>query len=265
MQRPLFDPPCPCGSAIGRPSRRRRFCIELSRHDTSWRSPVTLTCRASWDDPNAWPVDDKRKPSINAIVPLAVLEAVRSLDRPSSVVLEELPQDFVPKRLGASRTVQGQIERYANVVARGGAVDPEEVIQLFRLVARRNDAGLVFSDAGRRAARHAMRDVSAAARGLHRALPARARHRMGFRLAQRISQRVFGVAASRDETGRVTVVGAPPSVDAVPGGEACALYGAGVSELLRTLAGVEEEVTHAACRAHGGDACRWHTATKEDR
>ncbi len=208
-------------------------------------------------------MDIKAKQPINAMVPLAVLEAVRSLDRPTSAVLEELPQDFVPKRLGASRTVQGQIERYARLAGQGSGVGVEELIQLLRLVGRRNDAGLVFSDAGRRAARHAMRTMPAAARGLHRALPTKARHRMGFRLARGIAHRVFGVTASLDEAGRITVEGSPPSIEAVPEGSACALYGSGVSELLRTLAGFEGDMVHARCRGRGGDVCCWKTATQE--
>ncbi len=209
-------------------------------------------------------VDSRPQTLINPIIPLAVLEAVRSLDRPSSVVLEELSQDFVPKRLGASRTVKGQIERYTRSVADGGSVQVEEVIQLLRLVARRNDSGLVFSDAGRRAARHAVRRLSVATRSVYGALPKRARHRLGFRLARGLSQRIFGIAATRDDAGWVTAVGSPPSVEAEPEGSACAMYGAGVSQLLRSLAGMDDELTHTVCRARGGEECRWETQTGED-
>jgi predicted hydrocarbon binding protein len=208
-------------------------------------------------------VDTIAKTRINAIVPLALLEAIRSLDRPSSVVLEGLPQDFVPKRLGASATVAGQIERYAHLVDRGSGVVADEVIQLLRLVARRNDAGLLLYDAGRRAARHGVRRSSAATRLLHRFLPAGLRRRVGFTMTRAILRRVFALAATRNEEGVVTATGTPPTVDATPDGTACALYGALVTELLRAFTDFDGLVAHSACRGRGDAVCRWETGGEE--
>ena len=84
--------------------------------------------------------DSKDNSCVNAIVPLAVLRTLQQLDRTDAVDLEEYAEEVAPKRLGTSATVSAQVDRYEKIVKRGADVDPDEVVQLFRLVDRRNDA-----------------------------------------------------------------------------------------------------------------------------
>src|SRR3989442_270113 len=88
---------------------------------------------------------------------LAVLEAVRNLDTPVEDGLAEFADELLVKRLGLSSTVAMQLTQYEALVRRDAGVDAAHVEALLRLVGRRPDADLVFADAGRRAARRAVR------------------------------------------------------------------------------------------------------------
>src|SRR3989442_8991990 len=55
-------------------------------------------------------------------------------------------------------------------------------------------------------------------------------------------------------------VGDALAVQATPDGAACALYGAGFTELLRLLVGFEGAMLHVSCRATGGEVCEWRAA-----
>jgi len=60
-------------------------------------------------------------------------------------------------------------------------------------------------------------------------------------------------------------VGDALAVQATPDGAACALYGAGFSELLRLLVGFEGAMLHVSCRATGGEVCEWRAAPPDPR
>src|SRR3989442_14867959 len=91
------------------------------------------------------------------MAPLAVLEAVRNLDTPVEDGLSEFAEELLSKRLGLSATVAMQLREYEGMVRRDAPADQSHVEALLRLVGRRPDADLVFADAGRRAARRAVR------------------------------------------------------------------------------------------------------------
>src|SRR5229473_311289 len=101
---------------------------------------------------------------VHSILPLAVLEAIRNLDTPVEDGLAEFADELLVKRLGLSSTVAMQLAQYETLVRRDARVDPAHVEALLRLVGRRPDADLVFSDAGRRAARRAVRRLSGLSR-----------------------------------------------------------------------------------------------------
>jgi hypothetical protein len=96
-------------------------------------------------------------PTVPAILPLSLLEAIRNLDTPVEDGLEELAEEIVVRRLGLSPTVAAQIQRYRQAAEREGRVYLDEAVSVLRLVGRRPDAPLVFADGGRRAARYAAR------------------------------------------------------------------------------------------------------------
>ncbi len=201
---------------------------------------------------------------VHAVVPLALLEAMRHLDAPAANGMDEYHQELATKRLGTSATVAAQIERYQELAARDVRVEPGEAIALLRLIGRRSDAALVFTDAGRRAAQYAVTRVSRAGRLGQRLLPRGLRNRLGFRLARRAAQRVFGLVLRREGERVGAVASHPPSADATPSGSACAFYGSAAAALLRTFTTFDGAVVHPACRALGERECRWQTASARE-
>ena len=191
------------------------------------------------------------------IVALSVLEAVRSVDFVPDEGHDDFHRELASKRLGMSRTVATQIERYQQLVRRGARVDAGEVEGILRLVGRRSDAEQVFEDAGRRAARFAAERLSLASRALHRGLPRFARRRLGVALTRRVLSRAFGLTVTDAPAGLDAGVDDSLPARATPNGVACGLYGAALDELLRTLADFTGVVSHPKCRARGDDGCRW--------
>lgn len=201
--------------------------------------------------------------AVHPIIPLCLLEAIRNLDTPLDDGVADMATEIVSKRLGLSNTVAIQIERYREGVARGDAVQLEEVVAVFRLISRRVDAQLVFADAGRRAARYAARASGGVSRGVARMSPGVIRRRLGLRTAARVAARVFG--AELRPTGGLAEVSLVRSLSGEAGveGDGCYFYGAAFAELLRVLIGFEGAMLHERCRARDEGECRWRAAAVE--
>lgn len=202
---------------------------------------------------------DRPPPETNAILPLAVLEAMRHLDSPTDEETAEYVDELLKKRLGLSDTVRAQILRYDLGVRRGRPVATEEFEQILRLAGRRPDAALVFADAGRRASRRAMAQLSPASRWSARHLPRALRRAAGFGAARRCLRTVFAVTLVRDGGEVVARIPHGMPVRATADGAACGFYAAAVAELLRQLVSFDGAVRHATCRAHGDERCEWRT------
>lgn len=203
------------------------------------------------------------KPTVPALIPLSLLEAIRNLDTPVEDGLDELAEEIVVRRLGLSPTVAAQIQRYRQAADRGGSVELDETISVLRLVGRRVDAPLVFADAGRRAARYAARGRGRSARTLAKMSPRAVARRLSLRSAARVARTVFGGELKpRPEDVEVRMQ-APLSIEALPTGEACVFYGSVYQELLRSLTGFEGALLHERCRSRGEEACVWRTAIAE--
>lgn len=193
----------------------------------------------------------------HAILPLAVLEAIRNLDSPSDEEVAEYVDELLKKRLGLSDTVAAQIGRYESVVRRDEPVRGEELEQILRLVSRRTDAALVFADGGRRAARRALDRLPGTTRWMSRALPRFVGRRIGFRAARRAARDVFGALLVRDGGAARAAVEQPVAVRATPDGAACAFFAAAIGELLRQLVDFEGAMVHERCVARGDQRCEW--------
>jgi hypothetical protein len=203
------------------------------------------------------------KPTVPALIPLSLLEALRNLDTPVEDGLEELADEIAVRRLGLSPTVAAQTQRYRQTAERRGAVDQEEIISVLRLVGRRSDASLVFADAGRRAARYAARGRGRSSRTLARLSPSGMAHRIAMRSAARLARTIFGGELQGSTSSVEITMGNPLSIIALPGGEACLFYGSAYLELLRCLTGFEDALMHEGCRSRGDTACLWRTAVAE--
>ena len=198
---------------------------------------------------------------VHSIVPLAVLEAVKNLDTPVEDGLTEFADELLVKRLGLSTTVQMQLTEFEQLVRKDARVEPAHVEALLRLVGRRPDADLVFADAGRRAARRAVRRMS----GVSRLAVHTAPRLFGHGAARRAARTVLGADLGREQRLPVARVSDPIAIQATPDGAACGFYGAALVELLRLLVGYEGAMLHVACRARGGPACEWRAAGPDPR
>lgn len=203
------------------------------------------------------------KPTVPAVIPLSLLEAIRNLDTPVEDGLEELADEIVVRRLGLSPTVAAQIQRYRQTAERHGAVDLDEIVSVMRLVGRRSDASLVFADAGRRAARYAARRRGRSSRSLARVSPGGIAYRFALRSAARLTRTVFGGELQARSPAVEISMREPLSIIALPGGEACLFYGSAYLELLRCLTGFEDALLHERCRSRGDHSCLWRTAEAE--
>jgi hypothetical protein len=197
---------------------------------------------------------------VHSLVPLSLLEAIRNLDTPLDDGLNELADETVSKRLGLSATVAQQIERYREDAARNGKVPPDEAISVFRLVGRRPDATLVYSDAGRRAARYAARTRGLGTKALLGVSPQPLRRRFGVRSAATIARRLLGIDLVL--TAGPPTVRLPESLATHAGfpGTGCYFYSAVFAELLRVASGFEGAMVHEKCRGRGDDHCFWRAA-----
>ncbi|MGH7560859.1 MAG: hypothetical protein ACRENB_07555 [Gemmatimonadales bacterium] len=198
--------------------------------------------------------------TIHALVPLSLLEAIRNLDTPIDDGLSEVAGETVSKRLGLSATVAQRIDRYREQAEDGEPVSLDEAVSVFRLVGRRPDATLVYSDAGRRAARHGTRIGSTGSRLLLTMSPEPLRRRLGSRTVSKLARKALDVslilAAGRTEARM------PESLATRAGfaGTGCHFYSAALAELLRLTFGFEGAMVHERCRARGDDHCFWRAA-----
>ena len=87
--------------------------------------------------------------TVDALLPLSLLEAVRNVDTPSDQFDAEYVDELRNKRLGLSDTVYAQIKRHTEAVRRRQRIGQDEAIALAKLIGRRPDAEAVFRAAGR--------------------------------------------------------------------------------------------------------------------
>jgi hypothetical protein len=197
-------------------------------------------------------------PSVPAILPLAILEAVQNIDTPADDGLGALEHELAAKRLGLSPTVAAQVKRYRERAEAGEDLDRDEALAVFRLVGRRPDAELVFADAGRRAARYAARERGSGARALAAVSPGKLATSVRMRTAARLAERWLLIELrSSQGVPRAEAGGESPALAAGEDGVGCRFYSAALAELLRLVADYEGVMIHEACRMRGDARCIW--------
>ena len=200
----------------------------------------------------------ERAPStVDALVPLSFLEAVRTVDAPDDDHDAEYVPELRNKKLGLSDTVYAQARRYAESVRRGQRIPFDEAAALARLVGRRPDAEVVFRSGGRFLAGEAYQRIPALTRAIIRVLPNVLARPLALRHIRRISQRFLNGEISR--IGSSLVLSVEPSVtrDAGPRQTGCAYYEATLRELLRMLVDGAGAVEHVRCGSRGEGTCAW--------
>src|SRR4029078_5393113 len=172
--------------------------------------------------------------TVNAIVPLSLLEAVRTVDIPERDDVEYL-QEHRNKRLGLSDTVIAQIRRYKDALKRNQQIAIHEASGIARLIGRRPDAEGIFTRAGSIVANRMYQMISGSTRQIIHILPGFIARPLAFRQVKKAGEKsrgasVCGVVAS-------IVLGVRDSVTygTAPKAVGCLYYESALREMLKLL------------------------------
>lgn len=196
-----------------------------------------------------------------AALPLALLAATRSHDRPSEVLEDEDLSISLPRRLGLSSVIVTQIQRYETAARSGKKVSHDEFVNLLKLVLRRPDAEPILRETGALVAQRQFEKVSPSWLKLLRVLPRAAVYAVIRRATRRLLRNISG-------SDQVTVHGNPvraqikkPAAALIePPGIGCALYGAAFEELASLYLNKKASVKSVRCASTSGDFCEWELA-----
>jgi hypothetical protein len=195
--------------------------------------------------------------TVDALLPLSLLEAVRNVDTPSDSLDTEFVDELRNKRLGLSDTIYIQIKRHTEAVRKGHRTGQEEAVALAKLIGRRPDAEEVFRAAGRYMAREAYRTISPVTRKLMRLLPSAAARPLAFRHARKIAARYLSGNIRRVGNSLLLEVPRSITLGSAPGTAGCAYYESSVREMLRLLVGSIGTVEHTRCGGRQEGTCEW--------
>ncbi|MDQ3698570.1 MAG: hypothetical protein M3373_11190, partial [Gemmatimonadota bacterium] len=195
--------------------------------------------------------------TVDALLPLSFLHAVRRVDTPDDDSEAEYVSELRNKRLGLSDTVYAQIQRYTDAVRRNGRPAAEEAVALARLIGRRPDADVVFREAGRYLANEAYLTIAAPTRRVLRGLPSFAARPIALGRVRRIARRYLNGAVRRVGSSLILDVRDSVTIDSAPNGLGCAYYEACLRELVRLTINGSGAVEHVRCTARSEGACEW--------
>jgi hypothetical protein len=195
--------------------------------------------------------------TVDALLPLSLLEAVRNVDTPSDQFDAEYVDELRNKRLGLSDTVYAQIKRHTEAVRKGQRTGQDEAIALARLIGRRPDAEEVYRAAGRYMARQSYRTISAVTRKMMRLMPSAMARPLAFRRAKKIASRYLN--GNVRKVGSFLMFDVPRSITlgTAPGSLGCTYYESSLRELLLLLIGSIGAVEHVRCAGRGEGSCEW--------
>ena len=170
--------------------------------------------------------------TVDALLPLSILEAVRNVDTPEGDYDAEYVQELRNKRLGLSDTVYTQIKRYTEAARRGQRPSFDEAVALAKLIGRRPDAETVLRAAGRYIARESYLTISGGMRRMIHFLPSLLARPLAFRRARRIADRYLDGQVTRVGSHLLLIVPRSVTIGTAPGETGCVYYEAGFKELL---------------------------------
>ena len=195
--------------------------------------------------------------TVDARLPLSLLEAVRDIDTPDGELEAEFVTELRNKRFGLSETVYAQIRRYAEAVRRNQRSRHDEAVALARLIGRRPDAEEVFREAGRMLAQASYVTISPFTRRVLLALPAVVARPLALRRVRKLARRYLNGAVSRRDNAVLLEVRASVTADAAATAAGCAYYETSLHEIVRLLTGSAGSVAHVRCSARGEGSCQW--------
>ncbi len=195
--------------------------------------------------------------TVDPLLPLSLLEAVRTVDLPTGELDTEFVHELRNKRLGLSDTVLAQIRRYSDAVKRNQRPTFDEAVALATLIGRRPDAEAVFRVAGRLLARQAYRTISPITRRLMLSLPAFLSRPIALRHTRRVSVRYLAGNVRRVGSTILLDVRGSVTLDAAPRQAGCAYYESALRELMQLLVGGIGAVEQVRCVSRGENTCEW--------
>ena len=195
--------------------------------------------------------------TVDALLPLSLLEAVRNVDTPGDQFEAEYVGELRNKRLGLSDTIYAQIKRHGEAVRRRQRTGQDEAIALAKLIGRRPDSEAVFRAAGQFMARQSYRTISPITRKLMRLLPSALARPLAFRHARKIAARYLGGNVRRVGSSLLLEVPRSVTLGTAPGSIGCTYYESSLRELLLVLIGAIGAVEHVRCSGRGEGTCEW--------
>jgi predicted hydrocarbon binding protein len=196
------------------------------------------------------------QPTVDALLPFSLLEAVRAVDTPRADDAEYVPE-LRNKRLGLSETVYQQLRRYSDAIKRNQRTPQDEAVGIARLIGRRPDAESIFREAGQLTARRAYATLSPVSRSLLKFMPGIISRPIALRHARRLTERYMNGELARLGSAILLDVPRSVTVDSAPRQLGCTYYEAGLRELLTLLVGGTGAVDHVHCTARGDSSCSW--------
>lgn len=194
---------------------------------------------------------------VDPLIPLSLLEAVRTVDLPDNDLEAEFVHELRNKRLGLSDTVFAQIRRFSEAVRRKQRTDLDEAAGIAKLIGRRPDAEAVFREAGRGFARQVYGTISPVTRKLMRTLPALLTRPLALRHLRRVARRYLHGTARRMGGSIILEVSESVTRDAAPRLGGCAYYESALRDLLQLMVGSVGAVDHVRCASRGEGSCEW--------
>jgi hypothetical protein len=195
--------------------------------------------------------------TVDALLPLSFLEAVRRVDAPDDDHDAEYVPELRNKRLGMSDTVYAQIRRFSAAAKKSQRTPHDEAVAFARLIGRRPDAQAVFMSAGRILANRSFEHSSPVTRRVIMVLPSLLARPLAIRQARRIAARYLNGRIRRVGGALLLEVADSVTVDSAPKERGCAYYESVLQELVRLLVGRSGAVEHLRCVARGENVCEW--------
>ncbi|HYW50467.1 MAG TPA: hypothetical protein VE861_07670 [Gemmatimonadaceae bacterium] len=180
--------------------------------------------------------------TVDARLPLSLLEAVRVVDTPEGNVEAEYIEELRAKRFGLSDTVYAQIKRYSEAVRRNERTVRDEAAALARLIGRRTDAQHVFDSAGSLLAREAVETVSGVRRRAITRMPGMIARPVALGCMRRLARRYLDAQVDRVGASLIMSVQDPVTIEAstIAG---YAFYASAFATMLELLTGAPAVVT----------------------
>jgi len=196
-------------------------------------------------------------PTVNARIPLSLLEAIKRMDTPQDQAETEYVAELRNKRLGLSDTVYTQIRRYSEALKRGQRIPFAEAEGLGTTIGRRPDAEKLYQSAGSILAHDIYHSISPTTRGTIRVMPGFISRPMALKQLEQAAEKYFG--GTMERMGSFVSLKVPESVtvNGSPKSAGCTFYEVAFRDLLKLLVDAGDQVEHVHCAQRGEGWCEW--------